>query len=234
MLENLDSRNKELISVAATVAHELKNPLSSIQGLAQLMARQCSPGSKEAERLEVMRREIARMSRVLDEFRNFSRPLSGLSLQQVEVSVLVRDVLALTEGLADERKVTFVAPASKPTQVECDPHKVKQALLNLVQNALDASPQKSTIRINVELDVSQTIAISVIDSGKGIASEIVDRLFTPGLTTKTFGSGIGLVVARSIAAQHGGQLSVSNAPGGGCIACLRLPCSQPKGSEIQL
>lgn len=232
MLETLDSRNKEILSVAGTVAHELKNPLSSIQGLAQLMSRGATPGSKDAERLDVMRREILRMTRVLDEFRNFSRPLSGLSLRKLEVSSLVNDVVALMEGLADERKVSLIAQVQSPTLLECDVQKMKQALLNLVQNALEAAPAKSSIRIEVETTHSDFIEVRVIDSGKGISSEIADRLFSPGATTKPQGSGIGLVVARSIAEQHGGSLSVSNASESGCIACLCLPRSQPKSSEL--
>ena len=221
-LEALASRNRELRSVASTVAHELKNPLSSIQGLAQLLVRSAPENTKDRERLDVMLREIGRMSTVLDEFRSFTRPLLGLNLDQVSLTHLIEDLVLLSEGSAQGRRIELDLP-EQGLDVVCDPHKVKQALLNLLQNSLDATGAGGIIRIEARVEGESQVRIQVLDTGPGLAPEVVARPFTPGLTTKQKGSGIGLVVARSIAEQHGGGLELANRPEGGCEAMLILP-----------
>lgn len=221
-LDSVASRNQEILSVASTVAHELKNPLSSIQGLAQLMARDAPQGSKDAERFDVMRREISRMATVLDEFRNFTRPLSGLRLRSTHLGRLVDDVVQLSEGGAEDKDIRMVVVGGIQGEVVCDPQKVKQALLNLVQNALDATPRGGRVEIELRDVDSRWAQIRITDSGPGMPVEVQQRLFDPGVTTKEHGSGIGLVVARSIAEQHHGELKLSNREAGGCVATLTL------------
>ncbi|MBI5480367.1 MAG: HAMP domain-containing histidine kinase [Deltaproteobacteria bacterium] len=232
-LEALESRNRELLSVARTVAHELKNPLASIQGLAQLLARGAAHGSKDQERFEVMLREIGRMGQVLDEFRGFARPLSGLTVARTDLGDLLHHVALLSEPEAAARGVEVRAPAAAGPQVECDPQKVKQALLNLVRNALEALPGGGAITIAAATR-DGAAEITVRDTGPGLAPAVRERLFQPGVTTKPGGSGIGLVVARSIAAQHGGRLTLADAPGGGCVATLTLPLQSAAAAEDAL
>ncbi len=222
-LDGLEARNRDILSVASTVAHELKNPLSSIQGLAQLMARSAPAGSKDAERLEVMRREVARMSTVLDEFRNFSRPLAALSLQRVRLRGIIRDVVVLEEGRAEARGIDLELRPGDDALLTCDPQKVKQAVLNLVHNALEASPVGGSVDISLRIDPRDSAQVVVRDSGPGLRPDVADKLFTPGLTTKEHGTGIGLVVARSIAEQHGGTVTLASQASGGCEAVLSLP-----------
>lgn len=223
MLDVLASRNREILSVASTVAHELKNPLTSIQGLAQLMARNAQPGTKDAERLEVVRREVARMTTVLDEFRNFSRPLSGLSLDKSRLRSVIRDVVVLNEGRAEARGVSLTLRDGDDVSLVCDPQKVKQAVLNLVQNALDSTPSGGSVGVSLRVVDQNRAEVVVRDTGAGLSPKVKDRLFTPGVTTKEHGTGVGLVVARSIAEQHGGTLRLSDRDPGGCEAVLSLP-----------
>jgi signal transduction histidine kinase len=222
----LASRNREIVSVAGTVAHELKNPLTSIQGLAQLLARGAPAGTKDRERLDVMLREIGRMGTVLEEFRTFSRPLASLLLQPADLGQLIADVALLSEGAAGGRGVRFAPPAG-PLTVSCDRHKVKQALLNLVQNALDASPPGGTVTITAAPVPGDRVEIQIGDAGPGLDPAVALRLFTPGVTTKAHGSGLGLVVARAIAEQHGGTLTLGAGPGGGCVATVTVPRTPP-------
>jgi two-component system sensor histidine kinase HydH len=232
-LEALARRNRELRSVAGTVAHELKNPLSSIQGLAQLLVRAAPPGTKDHERLDVMLREIGRMRTVLDEFRSFSRPLSGLSLERVGLRKLIEDLILLSEGSAKGRSVEL-SPTVQETEILCDPHKIKQALLNLLQNSLDATSDRDRIEFEIVSLQDARVQIRLSDSGPGLAPEVGASLFTAGLTTKETGSGIGLVVARSIAEQHGGELTLANRPRGGCLAALTLPLDASAAEEEAL
>jgi signal transduction histidine kinase len=219
-LEGMDARNRDLVSVANTIAHELKNPLASLQGLAQLMAKGAAPGGKEAERLEVMLREIGRMRDVVDEFRSFARPLGELSRRDVDLDHLVHEVCELNQGLAHARAVELEPVPGGATRVSCDPQKIKQALVNLVQNGLDAAPPRSRVEVRVEPHDGE-VRLIVEDSGPGLPAAAL--ALRPGFTTKEHGSGIGLVVARSIAEQHGGRLALAARAGGGTAATLLLP-----------
>ena len=172
------------------------------------------------------------MKTVLDGFRDLSRPLSGLRLAEVDLLQLVGDLILLSEGHAESRHIELLT--RYPTlAIRCDPPKVKQAILNLLQNSIDATSNHGRIAIEVCCPDSETVSISVVDSGSGLASDWFARPFSPGFTTKLDGSGIGLVVARCIAEQHGGELTLQNGAQGGCVATLTLPrTAAPEGELI--
>jgi two-component system, NtrC family, sensor histidine kinase HydH len=212
-------QNRALTTLSGEIAHELKNPLASVKGLSSLVAKDVE--GKTAERLAVLRREVDRMQSILEEFLNFSRPLVPLSLSEVELGQLARDIVRLHEGSASERNVAISIAHEAPVWLTCDPRKIKQVLINLVQNALDASPASSELEIEVQR-TSDGGVIRVLDRGTGIDPDVEDRIFDAGVTTKDHGSGLGLALARSLARQHGGELTLENREGGGCAAVLTL------------
>lgn len=216
-----DDQVRALTALSAEIAHELKNPLASVKGLAALLAQ--NPGDpRSAERLAVLRGEVDRMQSILEEFLNFSRPLVPLAVVRSSASELCSEVAALHEGLAKARGVGLYADTvSDDVILHCDPRKVKQILINLVQNALEASEPGSTVTLESEPAKGGAV-LRVLDEGRGLAPELGD-VFAPGVSSRSGGAGIGLTIARALAEQHGGTLSLVARVPKGCVAELVLP-----------
>jgi signal transduction histidine kinase len=217
-------QRRTLTTVTGEIAHELKNPLAAIKGLAGMVARGLD--GKPAEHMAVLRREVDRMQSILEEFLNFSRPLVPLSITDVDLEELCNDVLGLVESSADAKAVRFNLALFPQAHVRADRRKLKQILINLLQNALDASPRGGTIEIAadpIERGGLSAVRLTVSDEGPGLAPEVASRVFEPGVTTKEHGSGLGLPLSRAMARQHGGELTLTPAGERGCVAEMVLP-----------
>jgi two-component system sensor histidine kinase HydH len=212
--------SRDLEAVGGEIAHELKNPLASVKGLAALVARDL-PAGRTAERLAVLRNEVDRMQAILEDFLTFTRPLAPLSLQAVDPAALCKQVVELHEGSAANKRIELrIDGTARP--VQADGRKVLQVLVNLVQNALDAAPAGSEVSLILK-DRDGGAQIAVADRGEGIAPALQDRVFEPGVTGKAHGHGLGLTIARSLTDQHGGRLTLQPRDGGGAVATLWLP-----------
>jgi signal transduction histidine kinase len=219
-LSDAEAQLRRLQSVGAKVAHELKNPLASIKGLCQLVSR--SPeGERTQERLAVVASEISRMETILHEYLSFSRPLEDLRPESLDVSAIARDVLDVLAGRADQAGVglTFDGGA---TSVHGDGRRLKEALLNLVANALEATPSGGTVALRLR-NGGPSAVLEIRDTGRGIAPEDLERIGTPFFTTRSNGTGLGVVLAQGVIQQHGGTLRYSSALGQGTTATITLP-----------
>lgn len=219
-LEVLTDQARDLEVAGGELAHELKNPLASIQGLASLLGKEVA-SEKGSQRLGVLRDEAQRMSEILEEFLTYSRPLTPLTVTPMDARTLLEGVRDLHEGVAVERGVR-VAVSGPAAPLQADVRKVQRALINLVQNALAVAPRGSTVELSAGAG-STGVVIEVRDRGPGIPEALGDRVFQAGVTATAGGSGLGLTIARTLVRQHQGELSLLPRPGGGTIARVELP-----------
>lgn len=211
--------------VAAGVAHELRNPLTSIKGLIQVNARELQDRGLPTEDLKVIEHEIRRMERTLRTFLDFARPPKP-HRQVIELGSIIERVLALVGGRARKQNVTLVSQAPEVgVKVTADDDQIQQLLLNLVLNALDAMPRGGQVEMELQPARDGFAEIHVRDNGPGIAPQILPKVFETFVSNKETGVGLGLPLSRRIAEEHGGSLTAYNLPEAGACFLLRLPAS---------
>jgi signal transduction histidine kinase len=213
------ARSRELERVGARLSHELKNPLTAIKALAQIWSR-AADDPEEREQLGTIVSEADRMRLVLEEYLSFSRPMEKLRLQPVSIGKVAHEVVAVLAGRADEARVTVRAAGD--AEGAADPRRLKEALLNLVANALEATPPGGQVDVIVS-SADGVVRIAVADTGAGMAPDVLERVGTPYFTTRESGTGLGVLLARSVFTQHGGSLTYESVPGGGTTAVATLP-----------
>lgn len=215
-------RLSALGQLSAGLAHEIRNPLASISGAADILKRNQDLDARQAKCVEIITNECQRLNGLLTNFLNFARPRPP-RFQTVELVPLFDNVLALAGHGVRGKTVHFEKHiASELSPVECDPEQLEQVLLNLMINAIEASPDGDTIQLSV-VSEDQRIVVQVIDRGHGVAPSHVDRLFDPFFTTKEHGTGLGLPVAHQIMRQMGGSLLAQRNSGEGMTFSVVLP-----------
>jgi signal transduction histidine kinase len=219
------ARAKGLECVGSKVAHELKNPLSAVKGLVQLLARGASD-ERSRERLEVIAGEVVRMEGILRDYLSFARPLTDLRPEPVELGGIADEVLAILEARAEAAGVSMRCSGG-PVAATGDPRRLKEALLNIIANALEATPAGGSVEVSVS-GTPEEATLRVRDTGKGLKPEELARLGTPFFTTREGGTGLGVVLARAAIRQHGGDLRFESAVGQGTVATVRLPARRPE------
>jgi signal transduction histidine kinase len=218
--ENED-RTRALEGIAARLAHEVKNPLAAIKGLSTHMARNATD-PKTAERLAIVAGEADRLQSIVESFLSFSRGLDDIKVSPTRPYEIVRELGVLLETRAEEAGVTLETGGDAELVLDADPRKLRQALLNIVLNAIQASPRGSRVQLNVARDCEGS-RITVRDEGVGMTPEVLDRIRKPYFTTKEGGTGLGLAVARGLLEQHGGSLEFRSAPRTGTTVTILLP-----------
>ncbi len=200
--------------LSAGLAHEIRNPLASIEGAAAVVQRERESEERRREFLDIIQKESRRLNQLLTSFLNFARP-SPPDLKTVEVDGLLDSVMVLARHAGETSRWDLkkdIQPGL--SRLVCDPEQLKQVLLNLVMNAIQAMPQGGTVVLAARED-RHKVTIDVQDQGCGISAHNLDRVFDPFFTTKETGTGMGLSVAHQIVSRHGGTLTVArNSPGG--------------------
>ena len=219
-------RNDRLAALghlAAGVAHEIRNPLSTIKGVALYIARRMPLGGREEEAAQRMIDEVERLDRVVSELLDFARP-GSFETVQADLAEIIGRALRLAEADIKAKGIAVVQevePGFPPVKIS--PERLTQALLNLFLNAVQAMDHGGTLRVSARTLPSDMFSVTVADTGPGIPPEIQASIFTPYFTTKPSGTGLGLAIVYQIAEGHGGRVSVGNAAGQGAEFTLTLP-----------
>ncbi len=210
-------------SLAAGVAHEIRNPLSSIKGFATYFRERYRDNPEDLANAEIMIHEVERLNRVVGQLLEFSRPLE-LVKRKTAIGPLIAHCLKLVEGRAGERGVHIdVAVASGTPEVFVDPDRIHQVLLNLFINALESMPQGGTLMVQVAFDAEGRIHILIRDTGAGIDEARLAHIFDPYYTTKASGTGLGLAIVHKIVEAHDGTIRIDSAAGKGTTVHVSLP-----------
>ena len=208
--------------LAAGMAHEIRNPLTSVQLLVQMARRDPAAGALTDDDLLLIDSELGRIEQSLRTLLDYARP-PKLERVTCDLTAVVESALKLVRGRAAQQSVEVrFAPPAGPVALSADPAQLRQVLVNLLLNALDVMPTGGTLELAVAAD-GPDVTLSVSDSGAGIAAEMLLRLFEPFATGKETGVGLGLVVSKRIVEDHGGVLRGYNRPGGGATFSVTLP-----------
>jgi PAS domain S-box-containing protein len=244
----MEERIRQLDRLAAlgrftsSVAHEIRNPLAGIAAGAQYLKKSIPPGHADHENFKFILSEIARLDRIVSDLFHITHPQSLQVADSALPEIADRALLSL-RPLVKDRKVTvkWDVPFGVP-HVRVDPDQMQQVFINLIKNAIEASPPKSTILLRFMKKLAEPDAFphppgtvllvsSVVDDGAGIAAADLERIFDPFFTTKKGGTGLGLYITHDIVKRHGGALRVTSEPGRGTTFTMELPVEPLAGVE---
>jgi two-component system sensor histidine kinase HydH len=227
--ENIEQLKKnERLSAAgqlsASLAHEIRNPLASISGAAGILSRGHASAEDRTECLEILTKESQRLNTLLTNFLDFARPRLP-RMQMIEPLEMVQSVAVLAQHAAIQHGVSLRVQGIGPMrEIECDPEQIKQLILNLILNAIQAIDERGVVSVTT-FTTKNSLCVEIADDGNGIAPEDRERIFDPFFTTRKDGTGLGLAIASNIAAQHGGSLTCRPNELQGTVFRMELPAT---------
>jgi signal transduction histidine kinase len=219
-------REKALLleKMAPVLAHEIRNPLGSIKGAAQVL-RSEAESAEQRNLLDVITEEVDRLNRVVSQFLDYARPYSS-DLQPRSINAVIEKALTVIEANSLSSRIDIrweLHPHLPP--VPMDQEQIHQVIMNIAINAIEAMPDGGTLTVRtfrIESDAGDAVGIFIRDTGQGIRRETLKQIFTPFFTTKERGVGLGLAVCQRIIRNHGGRIRVKSIPGQGTIFHIRL------------
>lgn len=224
-------------TLAAGLAHEIKNPLGGIKGSAQLMQMEFEPEDELQEHTNLIINQVERINRIIEELLDLSRPRQVES-HQVNINRLLDEIVKLQENSFHERDIRLkLRPDPSIPDIVGDRDLLVRLFLNLIKNACEATADATEVRVESRIEVNYQrtlvgrqptplVQINIYDQGPGIPSAELQKIFTPFYTTKTDGSGLGLAICQKIVSDHDGLLQFTERPEGGTLTQVSLPLVQ--------
>ncbi|RNC71060.1 MAG: sensor histidine kinase [Desulfuromonadales bacterium] len=213
--------------LSAMLAHEIRNPLGSIRGTAEILRDDFPSGHPKQEFLDILLKETDRLNRVVEDFLRLARPVE-VEKRTCDLAAELRELVKLLDAEAVTRGVRLTLDADDIPPVAGDPERLRQAFLNLLLNGIQATTAGGSVTVRVREvprsgDEPAFVELSFNDNGAGIARENLERIFGPFFTTKEGGTGLGLAITQRIVEGHGGSVSVESEQGRGTTFRVRLP-----------
>jgi PAS domain S-box-containing protein len=207
--------------LAASLAHEIRNPLGALSGAFQILSSNTKMGEEDRSLLEIISREIHRLEYLVNDMLDYARPKKA-EPDYIDLSKLIAETLRtfVLDEDASEREVT--SDVEENLMHHADGSQLKQVLINLLQNAVQATEQGDRIEVTAKR-ISSDVMIEVKDTGKGIPSEFQKKIFDPFFTTRERGLGLGLALCRRIVGEHQGTIEAMHKEGGGSVLRIILP-----------
>ena len=248
VVERLQQRELEVLrseqlaalgQLAAGMAHELRNPLMPMKMLVQAAVERDDGHGLHGQQLKVVEQEIGRLEKSIQDFLDFARP-TKLEKMRLDARQVLEQTIELVSGRAERQRIQIQTDIpGEPLMVEADAAQLRQVLLNLLLNAFDALPEGGRVFVSLArarppaaFDASPTAwtakwaLISIRDSGPGLSTDVLDRIFEPFVSTKETGTGLGLSICHRIVEAHGGRITAENSPEGGAMFSIYLPPQQ--------
>ncbi|NHQ61015.1 sensor histidine kinase [Chlorobium sp. BLA1] len=217
--------------MAAVLAHEIRNPLSSIRGTAEILRDDYPTGNPKHEFIDIQIRETERLNRVVEEFLHMARQ-QPMAMKPCWVQDELETIVTLVMNDARKRQVALqLQPNSVAMIVMADSEKLRQAFLNIIINALQATPEGGRVTISTTIAEHAFCEIRFRDSGPGVEKAAMERIFEPFFTTKSDGTGLGLAITKNIIENHKGTLKVESEAANGTTVTIRLPLQLPQPGE---
>ena len=227
-LEESSRRQDRLAAIgrmAASIAHEIRNPLAAMRGSIQMLRSEMGANSSQTELMEIILRESDRLNRIITDFLSYARPRS-ITQSRVDVGELVHRTFALlrhSPEIIDGQEIIEELP-TEPAYAEADSGQLQQVFWNLARNALQAMPKGGTLRASLKTNSNNRLRITFTDTGRGMSPDQVERLFEPFSST-TGGTGLGLSIVYQIIRDHGGTINVRSREGQGTTISIELPAA---------
>ncbi|UVI30412.1 sensor histidine kinase [Paenibacillus spongiae] len=222
-MEELLRRSEKLTTVgqlAAGVAHEIRNPLTTLRGFLQL---QLETGKLNSRHISIMLSELDRINLIVGEFLILAKP-QVTRFEEKDVRLVLDDVISLLDSQAHLCDIEFVTTYTEEScRISCEDNQLKQVFINILKNAIEAMPEGGHITIDIERKGNQSVAIAITDQGIGIPEDIIPKLGDPFFTGKESGTGLGIMVSQRIIQSHQGTMDINSRVNEGTVVTITLP-----------
>lgn len=220
-------------SLAAGIAHEIRNPLASLFGSIEILRNDLDLKGDNRRLMDIVLREAGRLNSIITEFLEYARPTPA-NTDCISLQSIVSETVMLLRNSRDFRSdITIKADIDPDAVIQGDPQRIRQVFWNLLINSCQAMPNGGEISVTAALEHAsdiddKNVVITIRDTGEGIKPENRDRIFDPFFTTKPGGTGLGLAIVYRIVSDHNGTIDVDSSPGGGTVIKIVLPCAEGK------